>query len=505
MDAAPDVGDLYDNGNTPLTDLAAEAQLLGLMLQTPQRMTEVIDILTERDFFDPLHRQFYLGLHRAYHDGCEMVDVIKIDPQYASNLMAHAETSLDPAELADRIQQIGERRAIGGSDDDRFGSEIAFKSKFGGRRWEEIGDATTPGYRWVVEDVIPMGEATLMFGDSGSGKSFVSFDIAMHIVRGLPYYGHNVEPGLVVYVAAEGALGFAKRKKAYALQHQLADDAAFPFYLITRRPDFFANDTDTAALIEEIHAVAAMYKVPLIMIVLDTLSALAPGMNENASQDISAVRRRIVRIQEEFFVSILLVHHKPKNGSTPRGHGSLTADFETTIELEVLTDKKTIEGKEVYRATARKQRDGKRGIHWEFVLPIFEVGCNKWGNAETSCVAVPYKSAVTDLSGFHANANELLFLQALYRALDEHGQPPPHGLPRSITRAVEIKHVRVAMRERVIDKDVDPAVADNRFRGAFKRAGDKLRDGAVIGVQSGLIWPTGKPVRGFNATVQVET
>ena len=123
---------------------------------------------------------------------------------------------------------------------------------------------------------------------------------------------------------------------------------------------------------------------------------------------------------------------------------------------------------------------------------------------QTSCVAVPYKSAVTDLSGFHANANELLFPHALYAALDDHGQPPPAGLPRSIIRAVDIKHVRAAMREKIIDPDVDPAVADNRFRGAFKRAGDKLRDGAVIGVKDGIIWPTGKPVRGFT-TGQVVT
>jgi hypothetical protein len=58
-------------------------------------------------------------------------------------------------------------------------------------------------------------------------------------------------------------------------------------------------------------------------------------------------------------------------------------------------------------------------------------------------------------------------------------------------------HVRTLMRERVIDPHEDKTVADNRFRGAYKRAGDKLRNGAVIGVQGRLVWYTGKPVNGF--------
>jgi RecA-family ATPase len=71
------------------------------------------------------------------------------------------------------------------------------------------------------------------------------------------------------------------------------------------------------ALIEEIIAVARTYSQKLVLIVLDALSALAPGMNENASQDVSMVRKRLVALQEKFGVAVILVHHKPKN-SAPR-------------------------------------------------------------------------------------------------------------------------------------------------------------------------------------------
>jgi hypothetical protein len=366
-------------------------------------------------------------------------------------------------------------------------------SRFGGQRWEDIAVSVASGasYAWAIEDIVPMGEITLAFGDSGSGKSFGVFDMGMSVARALSFNGHNVEPGLVVYVAAEAGKGFAKRKVAYSLHHGLQPDATLPFYLCTKRPDFFTSDIDVDALIAEIIAVARTYSLPLIMIVLDTLSALAPGMNENASQDVSRVRARLVRLQDQFSAAIILIHHKPKGGSTPRGHGSLTADFETTIEFESLPNRK--------RAIVRKQREGKSGIAWEFTLPIVRVGQNKWGNDETSCVVMPFTGEGGPKGGgFHASPNEMLFMHALFEALIDHGQPPPLKLPGEITKAVDIRHVRAAMKVRMISGEEDSTKADNRFRAAFKRAGDTLRRGGVIGFQNPLTWYTGKPVNGLS-------
>jgi AAA domain len=379
-----------------------------------------------------------------------------------------------------------------------------FVSKFGALPWEQIGIIGSPSYSWAIEDVLPLGEITLAFGDSGSGKSFAMLDMSLCITRGIKYNGHNVEPGLVIYVAAEAGKGFSKRKVAYAMKHKLEPSEPLPFVLMTKRPDFFHDDADAVALIEEVEKIRSRYRLRLILIVLDTLSALAPGMNENASADVSMVRKRLMMLQERFDAAIVLVHHMPKNGSqTPRGHGSLTADFETTIKFEISCDKQTNTGEILHRATVEKQREGKKKIFWEFTLPIVEVGRNKWGNPETSCVVEPYVfgSARPGPIGFHATPNEMLFIRALYDALASHPLPPPAGLPKSITKVTDFKNVRTMMRERVIPPHEDNDVADGRFRTAFSRAGAKLRDGAVIGVQGALVWPTGKPVNGFSAPV----
>lgn len=509
-----DLGDLFDGGGALLTDHRGEEQLIGYLLMKPGAVTDTMEVLQACDIHDPFNRRLYELLLRGYEiDEPPTMQALvqalggeKSAGALIARLAADADMTLDVSELADQLSTIAERRAVGSVDDVDFNRGAPFVSKFGALRWEEIGlpamsaNGQPIGYSWFIEDVFPMGEISLAFGDSGTGKSFSMFDMAMAGARNTKWNGFNVEPGLVVYVAAEAGKGFSKRKIAYTMQHNLEPSEPLPFVLLTKRPNFFQDDTDCLALIEEIIAICRQYNQPLVCIVIDTLSALAPGMNENASQDVSMVRRRLVMLQDKFEAAIVLVHHKPKNGSTPRGHGSLTADFETTIEFETVRDKKTDTGKIIHRGTVRKQREGKSGMTWEFTLPVVEVGRNKWGNPETSCSVQPFSvgSPKARGIGFHATSTELLFIRALYDALDDHPSPPPVGLPKSITKVVEQQYVREVMRDRYISPHEDSSISDNRFRTAFKRAGDKLRDGGVIGTQGKLMWPTGKPVQGLS-------
>lgn len=504
-------GDLFDGGGAALSDHHAEQLLIGYLLYKPAAITETIEILQPKDLHDPFLRRIYELLIRGHEIGELHIDKLYVDlggEKYAAplvaKLIADADLSIELDEVADHLFTLSERRAIGTVDDVDWDHGQPFTSKFGALPWEEIGAIGSPSYSWAIEDVLPLGEITLAFGDSGSGKSFALLDMSLCIARGIKFNGHNVEPGLVIYVAAEAGKGFSKRKVAYAMQHKLEPSEPLPFVLMTKRPDFFHNDADAVALIEEVEKIRSRYRLRLILIVLDTLSALAPGMNENASADVSMVRKRLMMLQERFDAAIVLVHHMPKNGSqTPRGHGSLTADFETTIKFEISCDKQTNTGEILHRATVEKQREGKKKIFWEFTLPIVEVGRNKWGNPETSCVVEPYVMGTPrpGVIGFHATPTEMLFVRALYDALVDHPLPPPAGLPKAIVNVTDFKNVRTRMRERVIPPHEDSDIADGRFRTAFSRAGAKLRDGGVIGVQGTLVWPTGKPVNGFTAPV----
>jgi hypothetical protein len=485
--------------------------MLGYLLHRPGAITETIDILKPSDLHDPLHRRVYEILIRSYETDTPLTMATlvaglggeKSAGAFVASLSAAADLADDVAEIADHLQIVSERRAVGTVDDVDFNRGKPFVSKFGAQRWEDIGTAGAAAcYAWLVEDVIPLNEISMAFGDSGTGKSFDMFDMAMCVARNVKFNGHNVEHGLVIYVAAEAGKGFAKRKVAYAIQHGLEPSEPLPFVLLTKRPNFFQDDVDANLLIDEITAIRRSYDLPLVLIVIDTMSAITQGMDEISGKDQALVRKRLLMLQEKFAAAVCVVHHRPKNGNGPRGHSSITADIETTIEFETVGDRRTDLGKTIHRATVRKQREGKSGISWEFTLPIIQVGRNKWGNPETSCAVEPCIAvAPRTATGFHATTTEMLFMRALFDSLTEHGQPPPAGLPKSIVKVVDSRHVRALMRERFIAPHEDNDVTDNRFRGAFKRAGDKLRDGGVIGVQGALFWYTGKHVNGFTGPI----
>ncbi len=516
--------DLFDGGGNRLSDLSAEELVLGYLINRPPSIPEAMEMVRSNDFFDPFHRRIYEALERAVDLGepvtaASLITALGGDAKavlmggvtvgaFIAGLMAAADLSIDLAEHCEEIASCSERRAVGAADDVDMGL-LPLMSRFGGMRWEDIGMTVSGNtYSWTVEDIIPQGEITLIYGDSGTGKSFDCFDMSMCVARGLPFNGKNVEPGFVVYVAAEAGKGFAKRKLAYVQHHALDGAEPIPFYLMTKRPDFFGSETDADNLVAEIKELKRRYPQQLVLIVLDTLSALAPGMNENASADVSRVRAKLVRISDAFpEAAIILVHHKPKGGSTPRGHGSLTADFETTVEFQ--TTGNTSQGRPIHSGIVRKQREGKSGVSWEFTLPVVRVGQNKWGNDETSCVVVPHAASKTTAStGFRATKTELVFLEALFETLNTRAVAAPSDLPPSITRAVDIADVREAMRSRFLSGEGDSTKEDSRFRQAFKRAGDALKAGAVIGYRKPLCWYTHKPVHGLSPnlqTVEVET
>ena len=57
---------------------------------------------------------------------------------------------------------------------------------------------------WVVKHVIPADSIGLLFGGSGTFKSFIALDLALHVAHGLEWLGRKTRRGTVLIVAAEG-------------------------------------------------------------------------------------------------------------------------------------------------------------------------------------------------------------------------------------------------------------------------------------------------------------
>jgi len=226
--------------------------------------------------------------------------------------------------------------------------------------------------KWLVKGVVPQAGLAVIYGASGSGKTFFTFDLCASIVRGAPWRGMPVVEGRGVYVVAEGAGGFRNRLEAYCQSHDV-DPSAFGMGVIADAP----NLMDKAQVKELLDALKAFG--PLSFVVVDTYARAMVGGNENDSKDAGLVIAHCGRIHKATGALVILVHHSGKEpGSGARGSSALRAAAD--LEIEVTGGAKT------RAATITKMKDGEDGKQYGFRLGEVVLGEDEDGFPVTSCV-----------------------------------------------------------------------------------------------------------------------
>lgn len=223
--------------------------------------------------------------------------------------------------------------------------------------------------KWIVHSVLPQAELAVVYGESGSGKSFFMLDLVAAVARGVPWRGHRVCQGRVVYVAAEGAGGFRKRLVAYSQHHQVPLES-LQVYVIPDALDLL-HPRDFKALAE------AIGKADVV--VIDTLAATTPGANENAAEDMGKALAHCKGIHAMTGALIVLVHHSGKDAARgARGWSGIRAAVDAEIEISRQGD--------VRAARITKQKDGEDGGQpLGFKLVPIVVGVGADGVEVTSC------------------------------------------------------------------------------------------------------------------------
>lgn len=233
--------------------------------------------------------------------------------------------------------------------------------------------ASVEGLPWLVDDVLPQHGLAVVYGASGSGKTFGVLDLMMAVARGVPWRERYVEQAAVAYVVAEGSGGFRKRLSAYA-QHHEADLNGLPFWVLNAAPNLL-DKGDTKELITGLQALG---KVGVV--VVDTLAQTTAGGNENAGEDMGKALGHCKRIQEATGGLVLLVHHSGKDQAKgARGWSGLRAAVDAEIEVVRLET-----GGRYLRLT--KAKDGEDNLEWGFDLDVVHLGHDARGKAITSCV-----------------------------------------------------------------------------------------------------------------------
>ena len=228
---------------------------------------------------------------------------------------------------------------------------------------------------WLVKGVLPQADLVVLYGASGSGKSFVGIDIMAAIAQGVPWRGRKTQKGRGLIIAAEGGASVGKRFEAYCRHHNInADD--LDIGLIVAPPNFMNKDD----ISEIVKAVVAAGGADIIMV--DTFAQVTPGANENAGEDMGLALANARALALATGAVILMVHHAGKDlhrGS--RGWSGIKAAADA--ELEII---KHENGQREIRIS--KMKDGDDGLSWGFRLEILVVGLDDDGDEITSCVAI---------------------------------------------------------------------------------------------------------------------
>lgn len=226
--------------------------------------------------------------------------------------------------------------------------------------------------RWLVKGVLPQAEIVVVYGASGSGKSFWVTDMVAAIGRGVPWRGLRVTQGEVCYIVAEGSGGFRPRLNAYASHHSVAlEDIGM--HIIAAAPNFTAKE-------DIVELVNAIRPIKPAVVVVDTLSRVLAGADENSGEDMGRVVKHCETIHRVTGAVVILIHHSGKDEARgARGWSGLRAAADAEIEI-VRSDHDRV-------ARVTKQKDGDdMGQEFGFRLGVVQLGMDADGDPVTSCV-----------------------------------------------------------------------------------------------------------------------
>ena len=237
------------------------------------------------------------------------------------------------------------------------------------RRFEVVDSsefAQGPSPSWLVKRLLPRAGLIILFGQSGSGKSFMALDLAAAVSQGGEWRGLKVTQGRVVYIVAEGAGDFRSRIQAWQVQH----GRELHIGLIPATPNLLNLD----------HALELAKEIGRAdLIVVDTFAQVTAGGDENSAKDIGRALEHCAGLHRATGATVLLVHHSGKDESKgARGHSSLKAAADAELEVVRADQQRSL--------CVTKMKGGRDGAEYGFRLTDVVVGLDDDGEAIESCV-----------------------------------------------------------------------------------------------------------------------
>jgi hypothetical protein len=186
---------------------------------------------------------------------------------------------------------------------------------------------------WLIPGLLPAHGIGMLYGESGSFKSFLALDMALSLSFGIPgQWGAPPVKNDVLFLAGEGPVATAKKRwPAWMEWQNIEFRNDHRFFIMPEVPLY----TDSAAW-EAVKLDLAELRVKPSLIVIDTLTRLLTGLDENSAKDASMVTKFMEQLARFYECFVLAIHHTGKDQNKgARGSSAFYANVDTVISTKL--------------------------------------------------------------------------------------------------------------------------------------------------------------------------
>lgn len=265
-----------------------------------------------------------------------------------------------------------------------------------------------PRPKWRVKGLFPQHGTAVIYGASRAGKTFTILDIALAIALEEEWFGWKTVRCDILYLGLESTWGLQGRLKAWSID----TGKALPENLRFLIESF---DLGNKKHVKEISAIAPKNGV----LIIDTLNRASPGADENSSRDMSAIIKSVDDISRAMNGLVILISHTGKDTTKGlRGHSSLFAALDASIEVARNGDTRSIK--------VEKVKEGTDGGKKFFRLKPVVIGTDEDGEDITSCVVESVDEGTVKTESKPLTKSQLYALESFHSALKKENTASIH-------------------------------------------------------------------------------
>jgi archaellum biogenesis ATPase FlaH len=237
--------------------------------------------------------------------------------------------------------------------------------------WDEIDYLEFSANKWRIKNLLPLEGFVILAGVSGEGKSFVSMEMANALTTPRAFLneqGFSVIGCSVLYIDAEMSKSELQRR---GRQLGFSEKREYELLFVSRNELNLKDDTEGEIGGDDLGKVLSIIEKHKVKVVfVDTLRAVAGGMEENKAEEVRKFFNRFKPLKDMGVCVVFLDHLRkgfgPKQNEPQKD--SLLASQDKTASVEVLLMLQKKPSEPIITVHQRKNRLGPESASFDIRL-----------------------------------------------------------------------------------------------------------------------------------------